>query len=175
VKKWKAFQLANTNYDLSHLNGHVAEYTDSRDPAKPFIYRFFVTYSFHCFTKDDQSLNASEREQLMYHAPKEARPFNFERYELSKKLPDIIKSLAQPHILVRHAGNDRFVTVKILDQEGNDIDYYVFFKVFRENKKLRIHVVSAYLRTDSLGKSKKIGFFTIAYNTLHNKPITIPP
>jgi len=175
VKQWRNFQLGEEIYDLSHLNAHSVEYVDTRNSEQIITYRFLVTYSCHCFTKDEPSLNEDEREQLMYHAPKESRPFNFERYELSKKLPQIINSLAQPHILIRHAGHGRFATVKISDRMGNEVEYYVFFTVFKEKNKLRIHVVSAYLTPDGLGKVKKIGFFTIAHNVLHNKPCKIPP
>lgn len=174
VKQWRNFQLGEDIYDLSHLNAHTVEYLDTRNPEKIISYRFLVTYSCHCFTKDDSLLSEDERKHLMYQTPKENRPFNLERYELSKQLPQIINSLAQSHILIRHAGHGRFATVKISDKMGNEVEYYVFFTVFKEKNKLRIHVVSAYLRAEGLGKLKKIGFFTIAYNVLHNKPCKIP-
>ena len=158
----------------THLDAHWTEYTDNRDINKPITYKFIVTYGFHCFTKALDDVTNEQSNLLMYHAPKESRPFNFERYHLSKQLPDIIKALGEQTTLVCHAGYGNYATVKVSDSNGVQVDYFVAFKVFREKKKLRLHVVSAYPKYDGIGKIKKVKFFTIANNLLRNKKLPKP-
>jgi len=159
VKQWRNFTYKSQVYDLSHLNAHWVEYLDDRDKNNPISYKFIVTYSLHCFTKESNELTDEELQLLMYNAPKESRPFNFERYNLSKLLPDITKLLGEKTTLVCHAGYGNFATVKILDSNGIEINYFVVFNVFRENKKLRLHIQSAYPKYDGIGKIKKVSFF----------------
>ena len=174
VIAWKNFILNGDIYDLSHLNAHWVEYLDQRDEENQITYKFIVTYGLHCFTKDSDDLSSEESQLLMYSAPRESRQFNFERYQLSKQLPSIIKSLGDKETLVCHAGYGNFATVKILDSNGIEVDYYVVFAVFKEVKKLRLHVLSAYPKYEVLGKVKKVGFFVIAKNLLNNKKLPKP-
>jgi hypothetical protein len=96
-------------------------------------YKFIVTYSFHCFAKDSEGLSEEESQLLMYQAPRDSRPFNFERYELSNHLPMIIDALGKKETLVCHAGYGSFAAVKVLDRSGNEIDYFISFVVFKDN------------------------------------------
>lgn len=176
VKRWRNFAFNGQIYDLSHLDVHRVEYTDETDENNPFTYRFIVTYSSHCFTGKSEDLTSEESELLMYHDlnKKESRPFNFKRYYLSKQLPDIIKLLADKTTFVCHAGHKNYASVKVLDSNGIKVDYFVVFKVFKECKKLRLHVLSAYPLDDDIGKVKKVGFFFIAKNLLNNKKLPTP-
>lgn len=174
VISWNKFIANGQTYDLSHLDAHWAEYLDDRDINKPITYRFIVTYGFHCFTKESEDLTSEESESLMYRTPKESRPFNFERYHLSKQLPDIIKDLDKQTTLVIHAGYGKYAVVKATDSKGVKVDYFVAFKVFKEKKKLRLHVASAYPKYDGIGKIKKVKFFTIANNLLKGKKLPKP-
>jgi hypothetical protein len=174
VIAWKNFILNGDIYDLSHLNAHWVEYLDQRDEENPITYKFIVTYGLHCFTKDSDDISSEESQLLMYSAPRESRQFNFERYQLSKQLPSIIKSLGDKETLVCHAGYGNFATVKILDSNGIEVDYYVVFAVFKEVKKLRLHVLSAYPKYEGIGKVKKVGFFVVAKNLLNNKKLPKP-
>jgi hypothetical protein len=110
----------------------------------------------------------------LYQAPKDSRPFNFERYELSNHLPMIIDALGEKETLVFHAGYGSFAAVKVLDRSGNEIDYFVSFVVFKEKKKLRLHVQSAYPLDRKLGNVKKVGFLSIAKNLLLGKKLPKP-
>lgn len=174
VTNWKSFTLDGKAYDLSHLNAQRVEYLDTRNKDKPITYRFIVTYGLHCFAKDTEELSPEESQLLMYKAPRESRPFNFERYELSKQLPSIINSLGNSETLVCHAGYGKFAAVKVLDSNGNEVNYFVPFAVFKESKKLRLHVQSAYPKPEGIGKIRKVGFFVIAKNLLHNKKLPKP-
>jgi hypothetical protein len=174
VIRWKSFTLESEVYDLSHLSAHHAEYLDDRNANNPITYKFIVTYGLHCFTKELDGLSEEESRSWMYSAPRESRHFNAERYYLSKELPNIILSLSQKTTLVCHAGHGKFASVKILDSNGVEIDYFVVFTVFKESKKLRLHVQSAYPRDEGLGKIKKVSFLVIANNLLTNKNLPKP-
>jgi len=174
VTKWRSFTLDDRIYNLSHLDAHWVEYLDDSDKSQSLTYRFFVTYGLHCFTKDVEGLSQEESELLMYKAPRESRHFNLERYELSKNLPKIIASLGERTTLVCHAGYGKYAVAKVLNSRGCEVDYFVPFAVFRENKKFRIHVQSAYPKEERLGRVKKVRFFLIAKNLLLNKKLPQP-
>jgi len=172
---WKPFVLDGIKYDLSHLNAHEVEYTEKRKDNSFIKYKFIVTYSFHCFADDKQeNLSEEEKHKLMYHAPKDSRPFDFKRYNLSFQLPKIISSLGDEGVSCFHAGYEQYATYRIDDEKGNAVIYRVVFKTFREEKKLRLHVTSAYPLTKEYGKEKKIKFLVIAYNLLKGKPSKKP-
>ena len=170
VIRWRNFTFNSEIYDLSHLNAHWVEYFDYRDENNPIPYKFIVTYGLHCFTKESKELTSEESELLMYRAPRESREFNFERYYLSKELPRIIKSLGEK-TSVYLAGYGNFATVKLLDSNGIEVNYFVVFAAFRESKRLRLHITSAYPIEEATGKRKKVNFFVIAKNLLNNKKL----
>lgn len=165
ITSWRPFLYKEKTYSLSHLDAHTAEYIDKEGKN----YKYIVTYSFHCFAKDVPGVSVEENNLLLYQTRKEDRHFNFERYELSKHLPNIILSLGEEPICF-HGGHNRFIRYKIHDDEGNAINYFIAFKSFKEKKRLRLHIESAYpVSPGGKGKLKKINFFTIAHNTLHGK------
>ncbi|REY77210.1 stationary phase growth adaptation protein, partial [Mycobacterium tuberculosis] len=51
--------------------------------------------------------------------------------------------------------------------------YFVPFKVYRERKKLRLHVTSAY-PVKERPSGKPVSFFKIAHNLLRGKPLPKP-
>ncbi|HXR49614.1 MAG TPA: hypothetical protein VN778_01150, partial [Verrucomicrobiae bacterium] len=65
-----------------------------------------------------------------------------------------------------------------MDDQGQKIEYEVYFLVSRERRGLlRLYVQSAYARdsthSSSQPKKKKIGFFIIAHNIQSNKEIKV--
>jgi hypothetical protein len=168
VQSWGQFTHQASIYDLSHLDAHKVVYT-----AKDRRYEFIVTYSFHVFAKVTEGMNSEQHDELMFHARKESRPFNFNRYFLSLKLPEIIERLADSKTLCFHAARGSFATCKVLDSEGNEINYIVLFKAFREKKKLRLHITTAY-PAEPPGRVKKINFIAIAKNTLLGNKVGVP-
>ena len=175
VKSWWPFVFEGNTYDLSHLKYNSFLAVDSRNPKNVVTYRLHVTYSFHCFAKDDGNLSEDEKEKLMYHAPRESRPFNFKRYQLSKYLPDIIESLSNPKTVVFHRGYENYATINVIDENGQGIDYLVSFSIFKENKKLRLHIRTAFPEDREKGKIKKVKFFTLAHNALTGKKMPSAP
>ena len=176
IKSWKDFVLDGVTYDLSHLNYHRLEIIDDRNPEKVIIYNLHVTYSFHCFAKDDGNLSEQDKEKLNYDARKDSRPFNLRRYELSKNLPDIINSLGNREIFVFHSGRENYATYKVVDDHGNEVDYIVYFSIYKEQKKLRLHVSTGFPEDAGARKMKKVSIFALAHNALHGKKMpTLPP
>ncbi len=173
VSRWRPFVFKDQVYDLSHLDAHWVEYQDNREGHEPYLYKFKVTYGLHCFTKENPDLSETEAPLWIYKAPQEERHFNIDRYNLSKQLLSIVRSLGEKETFVFHAGYGNFATVKEINFEGVKTNYFVVFAVFRENNALRLHVVSAYPR--ERGKVKKVSFFVIASNLLKKKSLPKPP
>ncbi|WP_439236599.1 hypothetical protein [Lonepinella koalarum] len=166
------FQLNGRNYDLSHLNAHIVDYVQPALGQKTAMtYRFYVSYSMHCFTKAYAHQSEAEKQALMYVAEKEARPFCVERYQFSKYLPDIIKNLANAKI--GFAGYDNFATIEIMDEKQIKRFYKVAFVMYRFQKKLRLHISSAY-PIEKWEKLKPVGFFKLAHNLLQGKSLPKP-
>lgn len=173
VAKWKNFTDPDgVEWDLSFLNAHEAVYVHSEEGKKDLIYKFYVSYSFHCFAKDYPEQSHEEKEWLMYHAPKSSRPFCVRRYGLAKlHLKNCIMNLDKMKVF--HAGYGSYAVFDVVDENGDKVSYFAPFIVFRESKKMRIHVTSAYPLTDKVG-GDKVGFLKIANNLLKGKPLPHP-
>jgi hypothetical protein len=85
-----------------------------------------VGFGLHCFTR---KLNRGAEPVEPYSDERETREFDHDRYELSKHLPTIVRSLA-----TRPCGfgrNDNFVSVDVLGNSGESTRYAVFFNMKR--------------------------------------------
>lgn len=168
--QWRAFVHKGTTYDLSHLSSKICTFVQSAQKDKPArSYRVEVDFGLHCFTRDIEEGETSDP-ILMYSDARETRIFDFERYELSKLLPDLVDSL--PCRKCFHTEKGNFFTIEINGEER--ALYHVFFEASRTGAKetLRLFVQSAYLR-DWL-KRKPIGFFVVLFNVQNNREIKVP-
>lgn len=174
VTKWTPFVHEGKTYDLSHLDAHKITYTHSAQGKDDIVYEFWVTYSFHCFAKNYPEQCPIEQESLMYSAPKDKRPFCFIRHELSHNhMKNIIHNLGSPQIKVTHAGHSSYAAQKVVDRDGGELWYYVPFRVYKHQKKFRIHVTSAYLVGEEPGGGK-VRFSTIAHCLKAGKKLPKP-
>lgn len=57
-------------WDLSFLDAHEVIYTHRCEGKADKVYKFIVSYSFHCFCKDYPEQSKEEKRALMYHSPK---------------------------------------------------------------------------------------------------------
>lgn len=177
--KWRPFLYQGTVYDLSHL--HPIEWTyvlPAKGDKSAQHYLFDVTFSLHTFTKGIQDRRVIDP-ALIYGDSREEREFDFDRYALSKHLPDIAQTLGTRKC--RHTRHGNFFTVDLIDDGGVKRSYEVYFTVSRSGKRkgrLNLFIQSAYERTQHHGTRPKqkppIGFHVIAHNTLNNKPIKAP-
>ena len=111
VEKWRPFGHPDGDIrDLSFLDAHQAVYVQHHEGKEPLEYRFWVTYSLHCFTKDYEHQTNEEKQSLMYHAPKESRPFCQHRYNLARiHLKRIILALPESNVI--HAGYGSYAVI----------------------------------------------------------------
>lgn len=176
VTQWRAFTAEDGSVlDLSFLDTKRITYVHSATGKPDVSYDFWVTYSCHCFTKDYPHLTDQERSALAYDAPRETRPFCRQRYTLARQhLCQIVENLGSAEYTITDAGYGSFITAKVLTDEGETAWYHVPFRVYRERKKYRLHVLSAYPAPERRGGGK-IGFFKIAYNLRMGKPLPSNP
>ncbi len=175
--QWRPFQYRERVYDLAHLHPRTVEYAQpAKGTAPERIYRVDIRFGLHCFTRGRQVKEASDSD-LHYADERETRIFDFERYELSKYLPDIIAGLERRKCF--HTGKGNFFSIEIVLNGGGTVEYDIFFVASRSALRGRINlfVQSAYVRdkdhSSSRPAKKPIGFYVILFNTLHNRPIKI--
>lgn len=173
--KWPSFHCASKVYDLAHLHPRTFIFerpTEGRRVAES--YKVEVHFSLHCFTRDPRPPETADA-TLIYPDSYERRIFDFRRYELSKRLPEIIQSL--PKRKPRHNGHRRnFFTIELINENEETIEYDVFFKMKKVARgRLEMIVESAFARDPNYGSTrpegKPIRFWVILHNTLNEKPI----
>jgi hypothetical protein len=159
------------NYDLSHLHPRTLQFERPAQGDKPaVIFTVDVIFSLHCFTHELPS-SAYDR-KLVYSDDRETRLFDFERLELSKRLPKIVETLAQRKCF--HTGYGNFVTVEVVREDGATVNYHVFFTASKSDRKRRVnlYIQSAYVPSKKVGISgKPIRFLVILHNTLNKLSI----
>jgi hypothetical protein len=177
--RWRGFNHNGKEYDLSHLHPKTVSYFQAAKGQNPLrVYQVDLIYSLHCFTRGSQGEIPDAA--LLYSDDRETRVFDFPRYEFSLQLPAITEGLMTCKCF--HADRGNFFTLKVLDNEGNKVDYEIYFTVSRSSKQgvLNLFVQSAYSRDVSHRQNKPriapkpIGFSVILYNTLNRKPIKSP-
>lgn len=92
----------------------------------------------------------------------------------SLRLPHIAQEISERKCF--NTGKGNFFTIELVDSDGIQREYEVYFKVSRESRgRLRLHIISAYTRDDAHDSAqpqkKKISFFVIAHNIQAGKPI----
>lgn len=161
------------SYDLSHLNSFEYVFIQSAtDKAPQRKYKVFVEFSNHCFTSGTGTDSNSDREYRYRDSERNPRFFDFARYELSKNLPEIIKGLNTRICFQTKNVTRNFFTVEIYDNNGEPIEYEIYFSVYKTpklgKKNLKLHIDSAFPRDNNNPlyqtrpkKGKKINFLTI--------------
>jgi hypothetical protein len=175
---WKPFVVDGALYDLGHLHPKRLTYSQAAKGNKPERkYDVDVFFSMHCFTRGITEVETPDK-SLLYKDSRETRIFDLRRYSLSKELPAIIDGLDSRKC--HHSGKGNFFVVEVMGQDGEPIDYEIYFDATRSSKKgvVNLYVQSAYVRDDAhrgnRPKKKPIGFTIILHNVLNNKPIKIP-
>ena len=174
--KRRPFVYNASDYCLSHLNPFYWLYTAESGEKRPQrTYKFQVTFSMHCFTRDPLP-GEHVSEDLWYCERGEERLFCFDRHELSKQLPEIIRGLDDRVCWHTHHGN--FFTIEVVTQDGQNLEYEVYFDVTRATRKgwLNLVIQTAYVRTEKYKsaqpRKRRIRLDVIAYNKQMGKKIT---
>ena len=178
LMKWDKFVYKGKRYELSHLDPYIwllDQEKNGKHPARQ--YRFNIIFSLHCFTKQLPLNEPIADSSLLYRSRKEVRQFCFERYELSKQLPEIINNINKKPCW--HTNHGHFFTIEIQSKEGTKSEYEIYFDVYKSGKGwLTLIVKSAYLRDEahrtSQSKKRKIRFSVIARTRFENKKLRRP-
>jgi len=175
---WKPFLFEGVLYDLSHLHPRAVTYRQPAASGKPErTYSVDIIFSLHCFTRGIKEGEKPDK-AFLYRDSREARVFDFRRYELSKNLLAIIEQLHEKKCY--HSGKGNFFVVEIITEDGARQNYEIYFEASRSSRKgvVNLYVQSAYVRDEAhkgnRPKKKPIRFTVILFNTLTNKPINIP-
>jgi len=168
---WKRFEHDGIPFDLGHLDPRTLEFERQAAGGKPAVaFTVDLTFSLHCFSRKLPS--GPYDRSLTYSDARETRLLDFERYELSKRLPGIVETLAQRKCL--HTGRGNFVTVEVVRADGASVDYHVFFTASKSARKGRVnlYIQSAYVPDRKVGTfGKPMRFLFILHNTLNKLPI----
>jgi hypothetical protein len=176
---WNPFSHQGKVYDLAHLHPKTVVYQQAAKGEKPACsYTVNVMFGLHCFTRGFPRGAQQPHPALLYADSREEREFDFQRYELSKRLPAIVESL--PRRKCFHTGKGNFFSIDVVDDQGKHFEYDIFFAASRSSRGgLNLFVQSAYVRdplhASSRPHKKPIAFFVILFNTLHDRPIKPPP
>jgi hypothetical protein len=147
------FILNGQTYDLSHLRAfpHTFPFAaTAKDPARSFD--VVVDFSVHCFTRAQEP---DDPPDLFYCFDRDgkARNFNLERWDLSRQLRNIIINhfpTLNPQFTNRDPyKHNNFIVVPVVTRGGVQVEYEVFFKVFKAGKRLFLEIESAYVRDPS--------------------------
>jgi hypothetical protein len=170
--KWKAFQHDGKTYDLAHLHPRTFRFERPPEGNRPAeIYTVDAIFASHCFTRQPKKAESFDKD-LLYFDGYENRLFDFRRYEVSKQLPEIIRTM--PARKPYHNKNRRnFFTVEVISEDGSPVEYDVFFKMRKKAKgRLEMIVETAFVRDPGYGSirpaGKPIRFWIILHNTLNN-------
>ncbi|MEO8460651.1 MAG: hypothetical protein ABI451_08990 [Dokdonella sp.] len=125
--RWMPYSRRGTVFPLNHLHPFRYEVTipaSEKDPKR--VVMVHVGFALHTFTRERDSSTPSEE---VYSDDRESRMFDDVRYELSKLLPEIIRSLGRRHCAF--AKQDNYVTVEATMFSGETVNYGVFFNLKR--------------------------------------------
>lgn len=177
------------DYDLTHLTAFSHDYIQAPkdDGTAEKRYRCIIEFGTHCFTR---GINKRKGEKLSdiepalrYITDKEVRIFCFERYQVSKMLPQIMREVSRNKCYFTSA-DDKFLTISLTDRCGKKVDYEIYFSLKRAKSPkhdIHIYINSAYIRDEGYkenhgtkARRKPVGFFVLLHNTLSNKRIKCP-
>lgn len=167
--RWRPYvDGAGHAYGLSHLHPFRFEVDlEARAGLAARTVHVHVGFGMHCFTRKAEDGDDSGRH---YADDRETRTFSPERYQLSRELPKIVRTLG-----LRRCGfakDDNYVTVDLPTVDGQSIRYAVFFNVKawkeRGQDSVLLVVQSAYVL--SAGKPNpgkgRVGFNVLLGNVL---------
>jgi hypothetical protein len=175
---WRPIEIDGVHYHLTHLHPITVVYTQPPKKDHPErTYTVDVIFGLHCFTKGINNGSAVDP-RLCYSDARETRIFDLNRFELSKRLPELVAKLHATKCY--HTNHGNFFTIEIIENGGEKQQYEVYFTLSRSAKKghLTLWVQSAYIRDrehQTKNKKKSIGLFVLLFNTQNNRPIKPSP
>lgn len=188
IKQAGSKSIAGNDVDLSHLQDSVYAFTIAATEARPEINaEMLIQYSSHCVTTgpahgEEFDFAVLGHDRLILDDRGNERCFCVDRYDWSKNLPAIIRSLPGDRMCY-FTGHENWLSIEILDPQGVGHVYEVFFNLTRQgNAFLRVYVDSAYVRTgenevrrqSDFRKEAKIRGKVLLAKKLRNQAISRP-
>ncbi|MGD9668848.1 MAG: hypothetical protein AB7U75_07275 [Hyphomicrobiaceae bacterium] len=169
---FKSIKIKGTVYDFAHLEPITLDVTIGQgDKAETF--RVLVNFGCHCFTTTYDA--AVHTPDYRYTHGSELRAFCPERYAYSKGLPDILNGIGNKKVFFTWENN--FLHVELIVEEGQSIQYAIFFDLKRGTKgkaHVIMTVVSAYEKPELTDRLSAIKFHTLVAKTARGEKISIP-
>ncbi len=188
IKQTGYMTVDDRDYDLTHLQDSTFEFTITATRHYPEINAsMLIQYSSHCVSlgsAHDRQFNFAEigGDRLVVDEKDNERCFSADRWNWSMNLPSIIRSLPTDRQCF-FTGHENWLSIEILDPQGTQHIYEVFFNLTRQSSNfLRVYVESAYVRTadneirrpSEFKRKAKIRGKVLLAKKLRNQPITRP-
>ncbi|WP_095205135.1 hypothetical protein [Mesorhizobium carmichaelinearum] len=175
--QWKPFIHGAIIYDLTHLHPFSFDLVVEASGGKPArSYRLNTEFSLLCFSRSPRAGEAISTD-LAYSDSRETRIFDADRYEQSKLLPQIVRSLAERPCF--HDTHGNFYVFEIVKADGTISYYSVFFTLSKAGKKAgrNLFISSAHMRPDRpyAHSVKPIRFRILVHNVWTKKGVTPAP
>ncbi len=178
LPRWPPHNVAGRIYDLAHL--HPFRYTlllaeRPGQPAREVEVR--VAFSAHAFTTG--CLITEDPDHHYSTGPRDLRKFCPARYELSKRLPDVVRKLDGRKCFF--ADRDNYFIVELPGTLPAGFEYWVFFDVrgVDDPDAVLLFIQSAYVgdsrRSPSGRKGEKVGFKVLVSKALAKLRAKRPP
>lgn len=143
IQEWEGFNYQGTEFSLKHLSAHELRYQGNKK-----AYTFVVTYGLHCFAKNDSMHSIP----IEYSDSRETRTVDLERYHASKHLKGILGRINEKSVTIYETTTDKYFTIEVINNLSEIPEAYkICLAVFKENRLLRMHVLSSFFVREGEG------------------------
>lgn len=163
LKNKKLILVEDREFSLKHLEDMVLNLEVESGPKHSALaFKLMVQFSSHCV-----SIGPKKDTPFLFHPDNICkkivdergieRKFCENRYQWSLKLPTVFQTILQRQCFF--TGRDNWMTIEVINEDNQCVNYEVFFRVYRESGKyLRLFVESAYVR-DAMAQAQNLKHF----------------
>jgi len=160
--------IRGTTYELAHLDPFTFELLSNGQ-----IFYVNTIFSHHCFT---EKLQVHHRLDVHYTHKLECRAFANDRYDLSKLLPGLIKTLGNKSVY--HSSSRNFFVLRQNVLPTYPGPYLVFFQVTKARAKdidVIFNIESGYLKPGMADFASPVRFSTLIEAKARNRRLAYGP
>ena len=162
----KMLEIDGKTFSLNHLSPFSLDVDlpqQGNTPSLSFVLQ--VKFSTHCVSEDWVNYPSV----LFPDEGGKQRYFSFARYQLSLRLPEILRSLQDRQCYF--ASQRNYLTVEITEQNEERKQYHIYFSVKKTSDGVEVLVESAYVPKNPERQTKKIKGKVILSNIYQGKRI----